>query len=62
MSQDLLRVKYPSSQRPTLVYSNASGSINLAPNHTDTPPPASGFNAADLSVDPDRGEDLLGRR
>jgi len=34
MSKDLLRVKYPSSQRPTLVYSNASGSINLALNHT----------------------------
>ena len=37
MSQELLRVKYPSTRRPTLVYSNASGSINLALNHTANP-------------------------
>ncbi len=37
MSEALLRVKYPSSQRPTLVYSNPSGSVNLALNHTANP-------------------------
>ena len=37
MSEQLLRVKYPSARRPTLVYSNPSGSVNLALNHTANP-------------------------
>lgn len=34
MSADMLAAKYPSSQRPTLVYTNEGGSINFAFNHT----------------------------
>ena len=36
MSEELMKLKYPSERRPTLVYSNASGSINLALNHTQS--------------------------
>ena len=36
MSEELMKLKYPSGRRPTLVYSNASGSINLALNHTQS--------------------------
>jgi hypothetical protein len=34
MSPDMLKQKYPSEQRPTTVYSNEDGSINLAVNYT----------------------------
>lgn len=34
MSEELLQVKYPASNRPTLVYSNETGGINVAFNHT----------------------------
>jgi hypothetical protein len=34
MSQQMLQTKYPGANRPTLVYSNSSGSINIAINHT----------------------------
>jgi len=34
MSEDMLTVKYPSGNRPTLVYTNESGTVNLAANHT----------------------------
>ena len=34
MSEELMKVKYPSERRPTLVYSNQSGGINIALNHT----------------------------
>ncbi len=37
MSDELLRFKYPSERRPTLVYTNAAGSVNLALHHTPTP-------------------------
>jgi hypothetical protein len=34
MSEELMKVKYPSERRPTLVYSNESGGINVAFNLT----------------------------
>jgi hypothetical protein len=34
MSAQMLAIKYPGANRPTLVYSNSSGSINIAINHT----------------------------
>ncbi len=34
MDEEMLRLKYPSERRPTLVYTNESGSINIAINHT----------------------------
>jgi len=34
MSDELLAIKYPSANRPTLVYSNETGGINVAFNHT----------------------------
>lgn len=34
MSEELMNIKYPSERRPTLVYSNESGGINVALNLT----------------------------
>jgi hypothetical protein len=34
MSEEMLRLKYPSERRPTLVFTNQSGSVNVAINHT----------------------------
>lgn len=34
MSEELIKMKYPSERRPTLVYSNESGGINVALNLT----------------------------
>lgn len=34
MPEEMLKLKYPSAQRPTLVYSNEDGTINIAFNHT----------------------------
>jgi hypothetical protein len=34
MDEETLKFKYPSERRPTLVYTNESGSINVAVNHT----------------------------
>ena len=34
MNEEMLVAKYPASNRPTLVYTNDSGSINFAFNHT----------------------------
>ena len=36
MSEDLMKIKYPSERRPTLVYSNESGGINIALNLTQS--------------------------
>lgn len=35
MSEELTKVKYPSENRPTLIYSNENGSINVALNLTE---------------------------
>jgi len=35
MSEELMKLKYPSERRPTLVYSNDSGAINVALNLTE---------------------------
>lgn len=34
MPENMLKLKYPSTQRPTLVYSDEDGKINVAFNHT----------------------------
>ena len=34
MDEEMLKLKYPSERRPTLVYTNELGSINIAINHT----------------------------
>lgn len=33
MSEEMLKTKYPSEKRPTIVYTNKEGSINVAFNH-----------------------------
>ncbi len=40
MKEALLKIKYPSQQRPTLVYANARGSVSIALNHTQNRMPA----------------------
>ena len=35
MPDDMIKLKYPSERRPALVYSNESGGINVALNHTE---------------------------
>ncbi len=37
MAEDMMRTKYPSERRPGLVYTNASGGINVALNLTQNP-------------------------
>ncbi|MEJ8547422.1 hypothetical protein [Brevibacillus borstelensis] len=37
MSEEMAKVKYPGENRPTLIYTDADGSVNLAFNHTPTP-------------------------
>ncbi|MFD1256054.1 hypothetical protein ACFQ3S_04545 [Mucilaginibacter terrae] len=34
MTQEMIQVKYPSNSRPTLVYTNAKGTTNIAFNHS----------------------------
>jgi hypothetical protein len=34
MSEELAKIKYPSERRPTIIYTNESGSINVALSHT----------------------------
>jgi hypothetical protein len=34
MNEEMLNVKYPSGKRPTQVYTNEAGSVNVALNHT----------------------------
>ena len=36
MSEELMRVKYPSERRPTLVYTDKSAGVNVAFNHTSS--------------------------
>lgn len=35
MSDEMLRLKYPSERRPAIVLTNPEGSVNVAVNHTD---------------------------
>lgn len=34
MPEEMLKIKYPSAQRPTLVYSDEDGKVNVAFSHT----------------------------
>lgn len=36
MSEEMMKIKYPSERRPTLVYTNKTGGINVAFNHTSS--------------------------
>lgn len=35
MDEEMLRLKYPSERRPTVVYTNTRGSVNIAANYTN---------------------------
>ncbi|WP_228350950.1 MULTISPECIES: hypothetical protein [Limnobaculum] len=37
MSDNMLKRKYPSENRPKIVYTNESGTVNIAVNHTQMP-------------------------
>jgi hypothetical protein len=50
MSQEMLNVKYPSSNRPSLVYTNPRASINIALDHKAMSLPADQLAAAHQSV------------
>jgi hypothetical protein len=51
MSEEMLTTKYPSERRPTLVYTNEPGSVNLALNHTRNRMPASQLAAFHKSME-----------
>lgn len=36
MSEEMAKTKYPSERRPTIIYTNESGSVNIALNHTQS--------------------------
>jgi hypothetical protein len=50
MAEELLRKKYPNTNRPSVVYTNATASINIALDHTVHPLPADQLAAAHESV------------
>ena len=50
MTQEMLNVKYPSSNRPSLVYTNPRASINIALDHKAMSLPADQLAAAHQSV------------
>jgi len=43
MSQSMLEMKYPSESRPTVVFTNETGRVNIAMNHTADPVPPGGI-------------------
>ena len=51
MGEEMLRLKYPSEQRPTVVYSNPTGSVNVALNHTGNPVRPADIPAVHEAVD-----------
>jgi len=51
MDEESLRLKYPSERRPTLVYTNESGSINIAINHTKDLMPQNRLRAIHKQMD-----------
>ncbi len=51
MDEETLSLKYPSERRPTLVYTNESGSINVAINHTKDRMPQSEIGAFHKQMD-----------
>jgi len=51
MDDETLKLKYPSERRPTLVYTNKSGSINVAINHTKDRMPQSDIGAFHKQLD-----------
>ena len=52
MTEEMMKVKYPSKQRPNLVYTNDMASVNLGINHT--------ASTADQTMIPAYGEALKG--
>jgi hypothetical protein len=51
MDEEMLSLKYPSERRPTEVYTNKDGSINLAINHTKDRMPQSDISAFHKQMD-----------
>lgn len=51
MDEEALKFKYPSEQRPTLAYTNNSGSVNIAINHTKNSLPQSEVEAFHKEMD-----------
>ena len=51
MGEEMLSIKYPSERRPTLVYTNGQGSVNVAINHTKTHLSSTELNDCYESVD-----------
>ena len=51
MTEAALELKYPSSRRPTLVYTNDTGSINVAINHTKSRMPLNEIDAFHRNMD-----------
>jgi hypothetical protein len=51
MGDEILRIKYPNERRPTLVYSNESGTINIAINHTQDRIPQNRLEAFHQQID-----------
>jgi hypothetical protein len=51
MSEEMLRVKYPSERRPTIVLTNPEGSVNVAVNHTSNALPPSQLRQAHTAME-----------
>jgi hypothetical protein len=51
MSEEMLALKYPSERRPTVVYTNEPGTINIAVNHTQDRIPADGLKQLHQTLD-----------
>jgi hypothetical protein len=51
MDEETLKLKYPSERRPSLVYTNEAGTINVAINHTKDPMPQSEIGAFHKQMD-----------
>lgn len=51
MSEEMLKIKYPSERRPDLVYTNERGSVNIALNHTKNRMPANQIPAFHRSLE-----------
>jgi hypothetical protein len=51
MSEEMLRTKYPSERRPTLVFTNERGTVNIALNHAKGHMPANQLAAFHASME-----------
>ena len=51
MSEEMLKIKYPTERRPNIVYTNESGSVNVALNYTKNRMPAGQLAAFHKSME-----------